>query len=139
MFQKDGAGKSPAEVVLVYDGQCPACSAYCRMTRLRQSAGTLRMIDAREDNAITREIRGRHLKVDSGMVLKVDEVFYSGADAIHALALLSSRSDRFNRATFWVFRSRSRSRVLYPILRLGRYALLKLLGREQIDAAKSHH
>ena len=36
------------EILLVYDKQCPLCDNYCRMVRLRESVGELRLIDARE-------------------------------------------------------------------------------------------
>jgi hypothetical protein len=39
----------------------------------------------------------------------------------------------FNRLTYWSFRSRRASRVLYPVLRAGRNLVLKLLGRTRIN------
>lgn len=45
------------------------------------------------------DITAAGLDVDQGMVLKVGERLYYGSDAIHVLALLSSRSGLFNRIT----------------------------------------
>ena len=33
---------------LVYDGECPACDFYCRRVELRDDAGELEIVDARE-------------------------------------------------------------------------------------------
>lgn len=121
------------EILLVYDKQCPACEFYCSLARIRESVGELRLIDAREDSAIMREITEAGLDIDQGMVVKMNDRLYYGADAIHVLSLMSSRSGLFNRATYWVFKSKGVSRVLYPILKAGRNLLLKLLGRTKIN------
>lgn len=124
---------SNSEFLLVYDKHCPLCRAYCRMLRIRESVGQLRMVDAREHTAIRDEITARGLDIDQGMVLKMGDNLYYGADAIHALALISSRSGLFNRLNYQVFKSPILSRWLYPVLRAGRNLLLKLLGKNKIN------
>jgi predicted DCC family thiol-disulfide oxidoreductase YuxK len=121
------------EILLVYDEECPICDAYCRVVRLRESDCELKLINAREDSAVLKEITRQGLDIDQGMVLKVDGVLYYGPDAIHALALMSSASGTFNRINHWIFRSRRRSRFLYPILRSGRNLLLKALRKTKIN------
>jgi predicted DCC family thiol-disulfide oxidoreductase YuxK len=121
------------EILLVYDTQCPACDIYCRLVRIRESVGHLERVDARQRTEIMEEITARGLDIDQGMVLKLDEELYYGADAIHALALISSRSDLFNRFNYWAFRSNRRARWCYPVLRFFRNLLLKLLGRTKIN------
>lgn len=124
---------SPREILLVYDRECPVCDAYCRMVRIRESAGRLRLVNARDRSAILEEITARGLDIDQGMVLKVGDVLYYGSDAIHALALMSERSGMFNRLTYRVFRSQTLSRVLYPVFRALRNLLLKFLGKTRIN------
>ena len=121
------------KILLVYDNECPVCSNYCQMVRIRESIGELTLISSRDDSAIVREVTGKGLNLDQGMVLKIDDCLYFGADTIHTLALLGSRSGVFNRINYWVFRSKTRSRILYPILRFGRNMLLKILGRTKIN------
>ena len=67
------------------------------------------------------------------MILKMNEKFYYGADAIHKLALIASPSTEFNRFNIWIFQSRRRSELLYPVLRASRNFLLKLLRRTKIN------
>jgi len=122
-----------AEILLVYDKQCPVCDVYCRIARIRESAGTLRRVNARDAGTIMDEITAAGLDIDEGMVLKVGTTLYYGADAIHVLSLMSSRLGVFNRLTYWMFRSRSFSAILYPSFRFLRNLLLKLLHKSRIN------
>jgi hypothetical protein len=79
------------------------------------------------------DITARGLDIDQGMVLRTEGALYYGSDAIHALALMSSRSGVFNRLTYRVFGSKPVSRIVYPVLRLLRNLLLKLLGKTRIN------
>lgn len=121
------------QILLVYDKQCPACDYYCNLVRIRESVGRLVLVDAREGGPVMDEITRSGLDIDQGMVLKIGENMYYGADAIHMLALLGTRSGVFNRLSFWTFRSRRLSRALYPVLRAGRNLLLKMLGKTKIN------
>lgn len=51
---------------------------------------------------------------------------------MNLLALLSTPSSTFNRVNGLIFRSPTASRILYPVLRAGRNATLRLLGRRRI-------
>lgn len=124
---------SSEDIVLVYDQECPACDNYCQVVRIRESVGNLKLVDARESSRIMDEITALGLDIDQGMVLKVGDQLYYGADAIHALALLSSRSGLLNRLNYWVFRSKTVSRVLYPVLRFARNVLLKILRKTKLN------
>lgn len=130
---------SPEQILLVYDKQCPLCDSYCQLVRIRQSAGELTIVDAREKSAIMDEITAQGLDIDQGMVLKMGDQLFYGADAIHALALISSRSGLFNRFNYWLFKSRTLSRLLYPLLRFFRNLLLKLLGKTRINNLEIPH
>ena len=73
------------------------------------------------------------LDVDQGMALKVGDELYYGSDAISALSLMSSRSGVFNRLSYWMFRSKGRSKILYPVFRTLRNLFLKALRRTKIN------
>ena len=122
-----------ANIFLVYDKECPACDNYCRIIRIRDDVGDLKIINARDDSDILREITAQGLDIDQGMVLKLGGQIYYGADAIHALALISSRSGVFNRINYWLFKSRTFAGIFYPVLRFFRNLLLKLLGKTKIN------
>jgi len=121
------------EILLVYDKQCPVCDNYCQRVHIRETVGELRLIDARASSPVMDDITSRGWDIDQGMVLKLGDELYYGSDAIHALALIGSRSGIFNRLNCWLFKSRMRSHFCYPILRFFRNFLLKLLGRTKIN------
>jgi predicted DCC family thiol-disulfide oxidoreductase YuxK len=120
-------------ILLVYDKQCPVCDNYCQLVHIRETVGDLKLVDARESSAVMDEITAQGLDIDQGMVLKMGDRLYYGSDAIHALALISSRSGIFNRLNYWMFKSRTLSYLFYPILRFFRNLLLKLLRRTKIN------
>ena len=97
------------DIVLVYDGECPACNAYCQTVNIRESVGVLRIVNARCNSEVLREITAQGLDIDQGMVLKIGQKLYYGADAIHMLALIGSRSGIFNRLNYWIFHSKTLS------------------------------
>jgi len=121
------------EILLVYDKECPMCDNYCQIVRINESVGKLRIVDARESSEVLDEITAQGLDIDQGMVLKMGGEIYYGSDAIHALALISSRSGVFNRLNYWIFRSKTAARMLYPVLKACRKVLLKVLGKTKIN------
>ena len=124
---------SDKELLLVYDTQCPACDYYCQLVRIRDSVGQLKLVDAREPSEIMNEVTAAGLDIDQGMVLIMGDSMYYGADAIHMLSLIGTRSGFFNRLNYWLFRSKAVSKILYPILRFFRNLLLKFIGRTRIN------
>lgn len=131
---------SPAtqeDIWLVYDDECPVCRTYCKYVRIRDTVGRLHLVDARQPGELMDEITAAGLDIDQGMVLKFKQVKYYGADAIHMLSLLSTRSGWFNRLCLLFFGTRWGARVFYPIGKAFRNLVLKLLGISYIDNLKS--
>ena len=121
------------EIFLVYDKECPVCNYYCQVIRVNETVGKLKIINARDSSKIMDEITALGLDIDQGMVIKMGSKLYYGSDAIHALALISSRSGVFNRFNYWIFKSKIRSKIFYPILRSCRNLLLKILSVSKIN------
>ncbi|MDX1517190.1 MAG: DCC1-like thiol-disulfide oxidoreductase family protein [Woeseiaceae bacterium] len=120
-------------IELVYDRQCPVCDFYCRRASIDAAHGRLVLVDARDPGAVMDEITARGLDIDEGMVLKIGDELYYGADAIHELARRSGRTGAINRLGRIAFRSRRLARAIYPLLKACRNLLLKLLGRTRIN------
>ena len=124
---------STQQLLLVYDEQCPACSHYTKLLQVKATVGELVLINARDPHPVLEEITEAGLDIDQGMVLKMDDTLYYGADAIHVLSLIGTSSGLFNRLNHWAFRSKTRARFIYPILKSGRNLLLRMLGRRKIN------
>lgn len=121
------------QTVIVYDGECPVCSRYVSYLRLADAVGEPKLIDARQNAEVVAALSQEGINLDYGMIFMLNGRIYAGADAIHAMALCSTRSTTFNKINAWVFQSPRVSRALYPTLRFLRNLLLVILGKKKIN------
>ena len=123
---------STDSITVIYDGECPFCSAFVRMTRLREAAGEVRLVDARSMSGAVRRVLAAGYRLDDGMAVIFDDRIYHGDEAMTVLASLTTRSGLFNRIVRILFRSPRLARVIYPPLKMGRAATLRLIGRRKL-------
>jgi predicted DCC family thiol-disulfide oxidoreductase YuxK len=127
-------GPAPVDgLAIVYDGECPFCSAYVRLVRLKEAVGPVRLIDARRDPETASLLRSKGIEVDETMAVTYGGATYAAAEAIELLSLLSSDAGFLNRMMARLLRDKRRAKRLYPLLRAGRNLALRLLGRRRID------
>jgi predicted DCC family thiol-disulfide oxidoreductase YuxK len=123
------------DVWVVYDGECPFCSSFVLLYRIREHAKHVHLIDARSQHPLVDEVRRQHLNLNEGMAVKFKGRFYYGSDAMNILAILGSGKSVFNRLNRVLFRRPGVARLLYPLLVRGRLITLRLLGRPLISDA----
>ena len=121
-----------SRIVVVYDGDCPLCSSYIRMTRLSKAVGRPTLINARERPELVKALAKNGVNLDEGMAVYYQGRLYAGSDAVHLLALMTTPVDLANRLAAAVLGRQSLARGLYPFLRAGRNLLLKLKKRPQL-------
>ncbi len=126
--------KSNEGIWFVYDGECPICHTAAAAFRVREAAGTLHLVDARLvlDHPVLLEVNAARLDLDEGMVIKYGGRLYHGADALHMMALLGSKSGWFNRINAVLFCNKTRARISYPIMRAARNLAISLKGSGKI-------
>jgi predicted DCC family thiol-disulfide oxidoreductase YuxK len=113
---------------LLYDGECPVCSAYVAMARLRRLCPHLEVLDARTEPALVADLRRQGYEINEGMVLRLDGAVHFGAAATRKIARLGRASpSRWRRAGLGLI-----GVTPYRWLSLGRLALLRLLRRQLI-------
>lgn len=123
---------------IVYDGECPFCSEYVKLLRLREVIGKVSLVNAREDHPAVRYAISQGVDLDQEMALIMHGQLYSGPDCMHRLALMSTRAGPFNAIMARLFSSRKAAGFLYPFLRTGRNLTLRLMRRRRIaDSAAS--
>lgn len=122
-----------APIRIVYDGDCPFCSAYVRLLRLRENF-SVELINARNAPEDVARIAALGLSLDDGMLVEIGERRYHGSEAMQVLASLSGKSTLWNRINAGIFRSPRLSALLYPGLRAIRNLTLRVLGRRKIGA-----
>jgi hypothetical protein len=91
------------------------------------------LVNLRHDAALRDELRNNGFDLDQGMVVEIDGRQLGGADAANALAILSTRSDLFNRLNRLLLSAPALAAIIYPILRSGRWISLFLMGRKGIN------
>lgn len=126
------------DVWFVYDGDCPICSTAANALQIKKAVGSLHLVNARKDKAhvLLKEINERLLDLDEGMVLKYQDSYYHGEDALHMMAILGSGQGWFNRINAVLFRSKTLARFCYPVMRAIRNTLLRLKGVQKIGNLK---
>ncbi|MBC8048523.1 MAG: DUF393 domain-containing protein [Chitinophagales bacterium] len=120
---------------IVYDGECPFCTRYAKLVRLRETVGPVRIIDARSDDPLVAEVKAAGLDLDEGMAVKFNGRIYHGDECVHLLSLLTTPSGLVNRFMKTVFSSRRMSRIFYPWMVAGRNLSLRAMGNKKIGAS----
>ncbi len=126
--QRSAQPRQIDRVWLVYDGECLMCNNYAQYLRLQQSVGEFVLVDARQGGPIVEEVRRLPHDLNDGMVVKIGDQHYVGHEALHVLAMLSTDSGAFNNFNRLAFSSPLISRFTYPLMKAGRWVLLKLKG-----------
>ncbi len=117
---------------IVYDGECPFCSQYVKLLKLKSAIGEVQLIDARQSHPVVTLLQKENIDLNEGMALVQGNRIFHGDECINKIALMSTNSDMLNRLNALIFRSSFLSRILYPILRAGRNVSLKILGKSKI-------
>ncbi|WP_299746903.1 DCC1-like thiol-disulfide oxidoreductase family protein [uncultured Tateyamaria sp.] len=123
----------PDQIRIIYDGDCPFCSAYVKLVRLREVVGTIELIDARSDHEVIDRINAAGLDLDRGMAVEMGGQLQHGDAAMTTLAMMTTQSGVFNRIMRLMFSRPAIARILYPPLVAGRALTLRLLGRRKIN------
>lgn len=128
---------STEPLTIIYDGECPFCSSYVAMMRLREAVGPVALVDARSQAPAVRAAVAAGFDLEEGMLVHWQGTAYHGAQAVHLLALLSRGDGMFNRLQKLVFRSPRSAALLYPWMVRGRRLWLRLAGRAGLGGKKS--
>ena len=121
-----------SRIVIVYDGDCPFCSAYVGMARLKKAVGTPTLVNARERPDLVEALARSGISLDEGMAVYYQGKTYAGGEAMHALALLTTPVGVANRLTAALLGRGGFAIWVYPMLRGGRNLLLRLRNRPQL-------
>jgi predicted DCC family thiol-disulfide oxidoreductase YuxK len=114
---------------IVYDGDCPFCSRYVRLVRLRENF-IVELIDARQHPDLAHSYG---LDLNEGMIADLDGRVHHGAEAVWLPATLSAKSGFANRLMATLFSTRPLAKIAYPAMRCGRNLTLSFLGRKRLN------
>lgn len=126
--------RGTAGAVLIYDGDCPFCTRFAALVRLREAAGPVRLVNARDGGPEVERLRADGVDFNEGNAFIFGDRVYLGADSMVAIALLTEGGGPIRRLLAWLMRAPGRARVLYPVLRGLRNLSLRVRGSVPIDA-----
>jgi predicted DCC family thiol-disulfide oxidoreductase YuxK len=132
----DQSSVSKDSYCVLYDGECPICSATAERITAGSGAEIVEKIDARHDSPIRRKATSAGLDLDYGIVVACGENLLYGADAVHFLARKSQNSAVLTLLSL-PFRLKILAHILYPPLVCLRWALLFVSRRGFINNLKS--
>lgn len=118
---------------IVYDGECPFCSQYVKLVKLREAIGPVSLINARDDHPAVRYLQAHGVDLNQEMALIMNGEHFTGPECMHRLALMSTDAGFFNALAARIFSNRRTAKALYPALRAGRNLTLRMLGRRPIE------
>jgi len=121
-----GLNDGGTRVRLIYDGACIFCDAYVRLLSLREAVGPVELIDARSGDPRLRAYESAGFDLNEGMLFEYNGTVYFGADAVNALATLTTPVSTSNRTNGVLLSKRPAARVFYPIFKFCRTITLKL-------------
>ena len=122
------------EVVIIYDGECPFCTGFARLVRLREAVGPVRIVNAREGGPELEAVRAAGLDIDEGNAVLEGGRIHHGADAQMWIAARSTRWSPVGWFLRPLFATPAIGRRAYPVLKAIRNLTLRLRGAPRIGA-----
>ncbi len=119
-------------VTIVYDDGCPVCSYYISFSAIEEKYGKLNLVKARSNEEILRYVKSLNLDINEGMIVYFRNKLYYGHDAINIISILGNKNSIKNKLAISIFKNKLISKMLYPILKIGRRIILIILGKKLI-------
>ena len=116
---------------ILYDGECPFCTAYARYARLRRRVGEVDLIDARQAPDLVEDYAAQGYEIDESFIVNTgDAVLTGGAAMAYIHGNLAPRWTGLGLLT-----NPRMLATVYPSLRWMRNSALRAMGRKPIHAA----
>jgi predicted DCC family thiol-disulfide oxidoreductase YuxK len=118
---------------IVYDGECPFCTRFVELYRIRRNVGSVELIDARSRPDLVQRFTRQGLDINKGMVALWQGNTYHGTDSMQLLSMLAAEKGAFAAINRMLFRNRRIAGFVYPLMVRGRNLTLRLLGRKRLE------
>ena len=119
-----------AEIIFIYDGECPFCNHFAQLLVLKSNLPSLEILDGRENLAQLTELYKKGYDLNKGAILINNGEIMHGADAINWIcSKLDEPNDSLLEILRIIFISNKRSKILFPFLLWGRRITLTLKGK----------
>ena len=118
---------------ILYDGDCPFCSNFVALYRIKENVGNVELTNVRERPDLVKDVRAMGYEINDGMIAIWQNKHYYGADAVSLMSMLSADKGAFAKLNRAMFTNPKVAGAVYPVLVRGRKLALKLMGRSLIE------
>ena len=121
------------DVTIVYDGECPFCSDFVSLNRLKEHGYTVKIINARDTkNSVVIDLR-KNFDIDKGMIVIHGEKVLYGSSAARFISSFNSYG--ILRASLYrlMLANQKIANILYPVLVFLRKLYFRLVGKKFIN------
>ena len=114
------------DLTFIYDGECPFCNHFAELLEIKSNIGNINIIDGRKNQALINSLLKKGYDLDYGAILLKGEDIFHGAEAINTVCnKIKSPSSSLLKLLSNIFKSKKRTRLLFPFLvRARRFALI---------------
>lgn len=121
------------KIQIVYDQECPFCSDFVRILRIKSVGNEVEMINARETSSEIISKLSEKYNLDDGMIVILDGTEYYGDRAAHILSILSTTNAFRGKLYQLILRNKRIASFAYPVLVILRKLYFKLIGKKLIN------
>ena len=118
------------KTLFIYDGECPFCNKFGLLLELKSSLPSLEIIDGRKNLKLLTKLYKQGYDLNKGAILVNNGDIKHGSDAINWICSeIKDPNDSILKILRIIFKSKKRSKALFPFLLWGRRILLTVKGK----------
>ena len=110
----------------IYDGECPFCNHFAELLEIKSKISNIKIVDGRKNLTLINSLLEKGYNLDKGAILLKDDDIFHGAEAINTICKkIKNPSNSLLFILSNIFKSKKRTKVLFPFLvRARRFALI---------------
>ncbi len=115
------------EIILIYDGECPFCNHFAQLLNIKSSLPNLKILDGRKNLSQLTNLYKKGYDLNNGAILINKEEILHGSDAVNFIcSQIKEPKDSLLELLRIIFKSKKRSKWLFPFLLIARRLLLTI-------------
>ncbi len=106
-----------SKYTFIYDGECPFCNHFAELLEIKSEIKNVSIMDGRKNIEFLKELLKKGYDLDKGAILLKNDQIFHGADAINAICSeIKNPSGSLLKILTNTFKSKKRTKILFPIL-----------------------
>ena len=104
-------------LTFIYDGECPFCNHFAQLLELKSKIKNISILDGRKNPVLIKNLLKKGYDLDKGAILLKDKEIFHGANAINTICkLINQPSDKLLTILSTTFKSKKRTKFIFPFL-----------------------